>query len=67
MTIPARTVLEEAAKMMTDAGQYAATVTGPDGRPIGSLDLYAIVAAMVTPVGHDAGRAPTPLQVAAAD
>ncbi len=58
MSIQAQTVLEDAAKMMTDSGQYAANVTDPDGRPIGSLDLYAIVAAMVTPIARAADAAP---------
>ena len=58
MTIAAHTVLEEAAKLMTAANQYAANVTDADGRPIGSLDLYTIIAAMVTPRDPASASAP---------
>ena len=60
MSIPADTVLEQAAKMMTDSGQYVANVVDAKGRVIGSIELYAIVSAMVTPVGHDGNQALAP-------
>ncbi|MBP1851225.1 quaternary amine ABC transporter ATP-binding protein [Rhizobium halophytocola] len=53
MKVPSGTVLEAAARDMTDAGQSKAVVTGKDGRPLGTIDLHTIISAMVTPVGHD--------------
>ncbi|WJR66482.1 glycine betaine/L-proline ABC transporter ATP-binding protein [Neorhizobium sp. CSC1952] len=45
--------LESAAKRMTEAGQSRAVVTDEDGAPVGTLDLPTIIAAMVTPAGHE--------------
>ena len=47
------TVLESAARMMTTANQNIAHVVDENGRPVGSIDLGTIIAAMVTPIGHD--------------
>jgi len=50
------TVLETAAKQMTEAGQPSAVVTDASGRPIGMIDLQGIIAAMVTPTTHAAAE-----------
>ncbi len=52
--IPATAVLEEAAKTMTDASSSVAHVVDEAGKPIGKLDIHDVIAAMVTPVNHDA-------------
>ena len=53
MTLKSGTVLEEAARQMTAAGQSRAVVTAKDGRALGSIDLHTIIQSMVTPVGQD--------------
>jgi glycine betaine/proline transport system ATP-binding protein len=65
LVIPAGTVLEDAARTMTRAGERSVTVVDTDGRPLGSLDLDAIVSAMVTPVAHDAEQVRIPAQAKA--
>jgi glycine betaine/proline transport system ATP-binding protein len=52
ISVVAGTVLEEAAKRMTEAGTMSATVTNASGKPIGTLSMQALIGAMVTPVGH---------------
>ncbi|MCL6709445.1 glycine betaine/L-proline ABC transporter ATP-binding protein [Pseudomonas sp. R2.Fl] len=52
MQIASGTVLETAAKTITDAEQSKAIVTAEDGRPLGVVDLHSIIAAMVTPSSH---------------
>lgn len=52
IAIRAGTVLEEAARVMTEAGQSEIAVVDEAGKRIGQLDMQKIVAAMVTPVGH---------------
>ncbi|SSC66717.1 quaternary amine ABC transporter ATP-binding protein [Ciceribacter selenitireducens] len=52
IAVPADCVLEDAARQMLAAGLGAANVTDATGRPIGTIDLASIVAAMVTPAGH---------------
>lgn len=49
--------LETAAKQMTEAGQAFALVTDDGGKPVGTIDLQTIIAAMVTPT--TTGTAPT--------
>ncbi|MBB4568986.1 quaternary amine ABC transporter ATP-binding protein [Rhizobium leucaenae] len=48
--------LEMAAKQMTDSGQTTAVVIDAGGRPIGAIDLQAIIAAMVTPTTHETAQ-----------
>ncbi|MBR0555531.1 glycine betaine/L-proline ABC transporter ATP-binding protein [Ciceribacter sp. L1K23] len=52
MPLASGTVLEAAAKEMTDAEQSKAIVTGDGGKPLGMVDLHTIIAAMVTPSTH---------------
>ncbi len=47
------TSLESAARAMTFARTTAAHVVDANGKPLGSLDLAAIIASMVTPVSHE--------------
>ena len=47
------TVLEEAAKQMTEVEAMSATITDAAGKPIGVLRMQSLIAAMVTPVSHD--------------
>ncbi len=47
------TVLEVAARMMTVANHTTAHVVTVDGKPVGSIDLSAIISAMVTPISHE--------------
>jgi glycine betaine/proline transport system ATP-binding protein len=51
--IPAGSVLEDAAKLLTERRQDAALVADTSGRPVGRVDIRTIVAAMVTPVSRD--------------
>ncbi|WP_420410226.1 quaternary amine ABC transporter ATP-binding protein [Hoeflea sp.] len=52
MPVPHDTVLEVAAKTMTDGGAPMAHVVDSSGKPIGDLDINQVIAAMVTPVDH---------------
>jgi glycine betaine/proline transport system ATP-binding protein len=52
MPIPSGTVLEIAAKTMTDLSQSRAHVIDADGKPIGTVDIQNVISAMVTPVDH---------------
>lgn len=52
MSLPAGTVLESAARMMTGAHVATAHIVDENGRPIGAIDLQTIIAAMVTPTSH---------------
>ena len=47
-------LLEEAAKMMTDADEQMALVVDATGKAVGMLDIHDVIASMVTPVEHDA-------------
>jgi glycine betaine/proline transport system ATP-binding protein len=51
--VPGDMTLEVAAKQITEAGQTGAVVTDASGKPIGTIDLQSIIAAMVTPTTHD--------------
>ncbi|MDE1995499.1 MAG: glycine betaine/L-proline ABC transporter ATP-binding protein [Rhizobiaceae bacterium] len=51
--VPGEMTLEIAAKQMTESGQTVAVVIDSAGRPIGSIDLQNIIAAMVTPKTHE--------------
>ena len=51
--VPKGTILEIAAKAMTEAGVSNATVTGTNGKPLGNVSMSAIISAMVTPVSHN--------------
>lgn len=53
LTLPADTVLEAAAKVMTTSGHSTATVVDPKGHPVGLIDLQGIISAMVTPTSHE--------------
>ncbi|NBB47180.1 betaine/proline/choline family ABC transporter ATP-binding protein [Rhizobium sp. CRIBSB] len=53
LTLPGGTVLEAAARIMTDARQSSTTVTDDAGTPIGRADLQQIISAMVTPKSHE--------------
>ncbi|PST21944.1 glycine betaine/L-proline ABC transporter ATP-binding protein [Mesorhizobium plurifarium] len=53
LSLPAGTVLEAAARMMTDAHISNAHVVDANGRPVGTVDLQMIISAMVTPMTHD--------------
>lgn len=57
MPIAQGTVLEVAAKKMTDGGISMAHVVDEDGKPIGGLDINEVIAAMVTPVDHESAAA----------
>jgi len=56
MPLPFDTVLEVAARRMTDANQTIAHVVDSAGTPIGALDLHTIISAMVTPTTHVSPR-----------
>lgn len=51
-TVPVDAVLEIAARTMLEAGATAAAVVGAAGQVVGSIDMTATMAAMVTPAGH---------------
>mgnify|MGYP003148064799 FL=1 len=53
MPIRKGTVLEVAAKKMTDTNVSMAHVTDRDGKPVGALDIHDVISAMVTPVDHE--------------
>ncbi|MDX3925276.1 MAG: glycine betaine/L-proline ABC transporter ATP-binding protein [Shinella sp.] len=53
LTVVKGTVLEEAARLMTSANQTSAQVVDATGKPIGSINLEAIIASMVTPTSHE--------------
>jgi glycine betaine/proline transport system ATP-binding protein len=53
MPIRSGTVLEVAAKKMTDSNASFAHVADADGKPIGALDIQEVISAMVTPVDHE--------------
>lgn len=57
MAIAQGTVLEEAAKRMTDDNVSMAHVVDETGKPIGELDIHEVIAAMVTPVDHESAAA----------
>jgi glycine betaine/proline transport system ATP-binding protein len=52
LSIPAGSVLEDAARLLTESARDSALVADPQGKPIGRVDMRTIVAAMVTPVSH---------------
>ena len=53
MPVKLGTVLEVAAKKMTDSNVSMAHVTDADGKPVGALDIHEVISAMVTPVDHE--------------
>ena len=53
LSLPGTTVLEAAARIMTDAGQSSIIVTDKAGKPTGRADLQQIISAMVTPKIHE--------------
>jgi glycine betaine/proline transport system ATP-binding protein len=53
MPVRSGTVLEVAAKKMTDSNASFAHVADADGKPIGALDIQEVISAMVTPVDHE--------------
>jgi glycine betaine/proline transport system ATP-binding protein len=53
MPVKLGTVLEVAAKKMTDSSLSIAHVTDADGKPVGELDIQQVISAMVTPVDHE--------------
>ncbi len=52
LRVESDTVLEEAARTMTSAGESVAGVVDTSGTLIGAVDLQAIISAMVTPTSH---------------
>lgn len=52
MPIMSGTVLEIAAKEMTDKSANHAHVVDVDGKPIGSVNIQNVISAMVTPIDH---------------
>lgn len=52
LPLKSNTVLEVAARAMTEAGQTDAHVVDKKGTPIGTVDLSAIISSMVTPTSH---------------
>ena len=57
MAVQSGTVLEIAAREMTDKNASKAHVTDGSGKPIGALDIQAVISAMVTPVDHESAAA----------
>lgn len=57
MPVKSGTVLEVAAKNMTDTNASMAHVTDASGKPIGVLDIQEVISAMVTPVDHETAAA----------
>lgn len=53
MPLAKGTVLEMAARTMTSANQTLAHVVDETGRPIGAINLNAIIYGMVTPTSHE--------------
>lgn len=53
LTLPSDTILETAAKALTQAGQPLATVVDAGGQPVGTVGLPDIIHAMVTPSSHE--------------
>lgn len=53
MSISEDSLLEKAAKAMTDMNQQTALVVDANGTTIGQLDIHHVIAAMVTPVEHE--------------
>ncbi|MHA7969092.1 quaternary amine ABC transporter ATP-binding protein [Rhizobium sp. CAU 1783] len=53
MALPADCVLEQAARLMTEARQTVAHAVDDAGRPVGRVDIATIIAAMVTPASHE--------------
>ena len=51
-TVPAGTVLEDAAKLMVEADASSAAVRAEDGRTLGTVSMSDIIHAMVTPIDH---------------
>ncbi|WP_416796703.1 quaternary amine ABC transporter ATP-binding protein [Ciceribacter azotifigens] len=49
LALPASTLLDDAARTMTGAGRSIAAVVDADGALVGTVDLAAILAAIVTP------------------
>ncbi|MDP9836737.1 glycine betaine/proline transport system ATP-binding protein [Neorhizobium huautlense] len=56
LPLPGTMTLENAAKEMTSANQTTAHVIDQAGKPVGSVDLQGIIAAMVTPTSHKSAR-----------
>ncbi|MBW3095764.1 quaternary amine ABC transporter ATP-binding protein [Pseudohoeflea coraliihabitans] len=52
MTVRSGSVLENAAKKMTEKSANHAIVIDKAGKPIGALDIQDVISAMVTPVDH---------------
>lgn len=53
MPIRQGTVLEVAAKKMTDTNVSMAHVVDREGKPLAALDIHDVISAMVTPVDHE--------------
>src|SRR3546814_25741 len=54
LAIPAGTVLEDAARSMTEMQVKEADVVDGSGEPVGRLDMRRIIVGMVTPTTHQA-------------
>ena len=57
VTVKTGTILEEAAKTMTDANQQYATVVDDNGKPTGVISMNNLIQAMVTPISHLTSKA----------
>lgn len=57
VTVKTGTILEEAAKTMTDANQQYATVIDDNGKPTGVISMNNLIQAMVTPISHLTSKA----------
>ena len=53
ISISQDSLLEKAAKAMTDTNQQTALVVDSNGTTIGQLDIHDVISAMVTPVEHE--------------
>ena len=52
VSVPAGTLLEEAARRLTESGEQMLHVLDESGQVCGRVDMQRIVAAMVTPSEH---------------
>jgi glycine betaine/proline transport system ATP-binding protein len=52
VSVKTGTLLEEAAKLMSEANVMSVTITNETGKPVGTLSMQQLISSMVTPVGH---------------
>jgi len=56
-SVASGTVLEQAARTMTEAGVSEIQVHDGKGKPVGHVDMQSVISAMVTPITHEARQA----------